>query len=715
MKKEIQLDLTNIQQCVENVVGALQIVSNKKKKSKKAESYLYCGGGYDTESTTILNADGKPLFAFVYHVQIMINGFYLYARELDIIVPFFQSLIEHIKSQYENAHLIIWVANLAHEWAFAKRQFADIGITEIFAKTERNPLKITLNNCIEFRECIGLFGRSLAHIAETYTTTQKLDGDLDYKLIRLPNVTTMTENEKNYCYNDVKILDELSLIALDKFTKNGLKMPLTSTGILRQQCKNLINNIHFEYLANEQLMPETEQEYYETRKYLYNGGLCGSNIDYIDKPLNGVKCADITSDYPAQLNHNMFPSGKLVECKPDEIIRYKSKFRFYIIHVEKMEALTKHCVFSKYKIMNPNSTKNALYNNGKIYFIENVQIMVSNTDMQALMKLYKFTGVKILKSWYFTAKSRAPKFLLKLMNDYYLKKCELKEKGLDETVEYKEAKAFVNSFYGMCATSIYADICEYDETARDIKKKSSDKPYEEQRRKMWLNPFIAYWCTSYARQILIDLIAKYPELIVQYDTDSIYYITDEKIVKRVRVIELENDLLKYNQRKRAQNAAMFAGNEHFYTLGTWDIEEKPYKRFKCLGAKRYLKEKQNGELVPVVAGLPKRDFIGYVQNKKINPFDFFHFDMILDKINCNKLASAYYDGEPKYYHLTDYQGHSDIVKISTYHALFNIEFTLKDISNLISVQQYLKEQQNLPVRYRDKITESEEFLCDIMT
>lgn len=697
---DIQITPFNIQQCVEMCVDNVELICNKKRRTCKSETYLYTGGGYDTESTTILNEENKPVCAFVYHVQIHINNNYFYARQIDIIVPFFRALSEKIK-EYANKinqpKLIIWVANLSHEWSFFKRQLSLIGISDSFAKEERQPLKIEIDNTIQFRECIGLFGRSLAHIAEQYTETKKLKGDLDYSKIRTLN-TPLTDEEYQYCKNDVKILDELSYVAFEKFTKKGLKIPYTQTGILRQKCKNAIKCIKWEYKANIKLMPESEELYYQFRKYLYNGGLSGSSALWVDEVLTGVKCADITSDYPAQINHCQFPNGELIEINPKEIKKYKRYFKIFDVLIGTMKATTPHSIFSKHKILNPNSVENAIYFNGKIRYINNVRIMINDVDLKALLKVYEFLDFKILRCWYFTKKSKAPKFLLECMNDDYKIKCTLKREGKSDTKEYAERKANVNSYYGMCATKLYDIIYQYDETKQDLKANQSEETYKQKREKIWLNPYIAYWCTSYARKILIDLIAKYPDLIVQYDTDSIYYLSD-----RTKSKELESDLLRYNFKMKILNNNIFDNDEMFSDLGAWEIDEKPFKRFKCLGAKRYLYETESGKLKPVVAGLPKQAFINYVKENNINPFEFFRDSMTLDRIVSTKLASAYYDGEEYYTKITDYLGNESIVKIGTYHALFDIEFTMSVNRVLIELSENIKQGYAYPEIMRGKI------------
>ena len=89
---DIRLTLDNIPAVCRNVLRGVEICRNRERDSKQCEYYLRCGAGYDTESTTITDEKGKPLFAFVYHVQIMIHGQYIYFRDLQLLTPFLQQL-----------------------------------------------------------------------------------------------------------------------------------------------------------------------------------------------------------------------------------------------------------------------------------------------------------------------------------------------------------------------------------------------------------------------------------------------------------------------------------------------------------------------------------------------------------------------------------------------------------------------------------------------
>ena len=726
----IQITADNCKNVIAAALSDVQICCNKKRKSKKAEYYLRCGGGYDTESTTVTDDNDKPKYAFIYHVQMMINGQYMYFYDVSLIPLFFQLLCEQVQQLQkpkEKCKLIIWVANLAHEYAFIKRQLNKVGISDIFAKTERQPLKIVLNDAVEMRECIGLFGNSLADVANKYTTTKKLKGDLDYNLIRLPQLTTLTDTEQKYCYNDVKILDELSSVAFEKFTDKGLKIPMTNTGILRQKCKNAIYNIKWEYRKNEKLMPQNEYDYYIMRRYMYAGGLSGTSPIYCGKKINSAKAADLTSDYPAQINQQLYPAGQLLEVNPDQLHRFKDKFKIVLFTCD-LRPLTKHAIISKHKVINMYGTvdcpfteqcKNVLVVNGKVLYGDNICLMCNDVDLTALSELYKFNNIKVYRSWIFTDKARPPKFLLQCMNNDYLAKQQLKASGQKDTVVYMEKKIAVNSYYGMCATRLYDCVYEYDEDIDDIAENAADLSYSQRREKMWLSPYIAYWCTSYARAILIHYIGKYPDLILQYDTDSLYYITDTDIVPKERIQQLEDDLTLYNKRIEQKNRHIFKNDSHFLDLGAWEIDDFNYIGFKGLGAKRYLLQYPDKHFKPVVAGMVKSSFDEYLQQTGKDAYEVFDSDLTISKVISKKLASQYYDGKtktviingkekkvpdyeaaPQLEKVTDYQGHTAVIEIGTYHALYSIDFSIQDLTDYIEMCENIEQEKALPVQYR---------------
>lgn len=720
----------------DDVFKGVNIINNAKKRvSKNTEYYFECGGGYDTESTTVLDKDKSPLYAFVYHVQIMINGHYITTRYIDDITDFFINLSEYLRQKNDKAHLIIWVANLSHEWAFFKKQLAKTGDLKIFAKSKRQILKITICDNIEMRECIGLFGVSLSDIAKNHTTTQKLKGDLDYTLYRTPE-TPLTDTDKQYMYNDVKVLDELSYKAFDIYTKNAQKIPLTKTGALRNKCKSKIKSMKWIYEQNEKMLPNKVDDYVKMRRFLYNGGLCGGNTYYNGVKINDVICCDLTSDYPAQMLHNMFPSGELVELKkPSDIVKYS--WHNYIIDItfSKVESKSIHCSISEEKIMNGKTIQHAVKNNGKILYAENVRLMLNEIDLKTLKMMYNLGDAKINRSWYFTKSSKIPKYLYECITEDYQTKNELKKQGLTETLEYLLSKQNVNSYYGMCATRLYDCNYTFDindtsmitESTGDAEldeliskgltntveyKRLKQMQYEKLKSHVWLNPYIAYWTTSFARNILCQFISKYPDLIIQYDTDSIYFCIDKNMCDAKRVEMLQKDIADYNNKILLKNTFLFKSNANFKTLGQWDIG-KPYKHFKTLGAKRYIYEKHDGTIKTVVAGLVKGTLQKQAAENHIDIFDFFNDEMTIATTNSEKLASLYNDDDIGLQPVTDYLGNTTNVYVGTYHALYNIEFTLQLAHDLTQLLSAMEIEKALPYDNRvvtnaiNKILESE--------
>lgn len=716
--------------------------------------------GFDTESTQILQkfpdmttSKGKVIKGrtlvkecFCYSYQIAVGTkHYAIFRYLYQFLHFVENLVETVESinqaQNTNALCIIWVANLAHEWAFIKKRFCErFKVEKVFAKTERDALYIRVG-CVEFRECIGLFGHSLADIAEKWTTTQKLKGDLDYNLIR-HSETELTDfapyitryeydkkkrlrpvykySEKQYCINDVIILTEMHAAVLQHYMQdNGaVVLPTTSSGFVRQKLKAAIrNNQRLTDLRESwndkhsdknqcndnitllkkfnRFKIDTEFQWLLCRNYSYSGGLCGSNIDYVGKVQTlknsgGVICADITSDYPAQLNQMCFPSGRIHHVENGNYDEYKNRPFFVVLHISKMQSKNSHAVFSKHKICNAKgdlyseygTPHNIIEYNGKIWRAENVIAVWNDVDLKAYTEIYDMT-YNIIDMWYFDRYAKVDKWLLDTMNDDYETKSKLKFDGVHKSPEfahiYNDAKRDVNTYYGVLATRMH-DLLNTLDADLNFAAEKQEK-FTKTRWQFWLDPYLAFWTTSYARAIIIHFLALFGDCIIQYDTDSLYYIKNKGA-------ELEKALIKYNEEKTAQNKRLFKKRENaalFETLGTWEFDEV-YTQFLALGAKKYIKEDADG-IHTVIAGLPKLAIPRETKEKKLKPF--MHYNpvrqyienadnkIVIEHIFAHKFASVYCDKPVKTYaEITDYKGKTINQELTTYHAIIPIDFTL---------------------------------------
>lgn len=690
------------------------------------------GIGFDTESTTITHTVTEKNktktvvdYCFLYSYQISIGtqhySLYRTYEEFNNFIHVLHGVLKN-KSDFDksierpSAKCIIWVANLSHEWSFIKYKITrDFEIEKCFAKSPRDVLYVDFGLFV-LRECIGLFGHSLADIAKNWTQTQKLKGDLNYDLIRTPS-TILTEKEKQYCINDVIILSEMHDAVLKAYTQDngGVILPNTSSGFVRLKLKSAIRESeeltaerisHNEYRKKEaktnlaHLMKLNAKLYFSQfqweicRNYGYCGGLCGSNIEDVGKTLHNIQCVDLTSDYPAQMIQRKFPYGTLRRAKLSEYddIRNKHKPYFMICIFKKLESKTEHATFSKHKALNftnpifqkkYGTIQNLIAYNGKIRRGNNIVACINDIDLSAYNEIYDMEYTP-LALYVFSGYKKIPQWMFDCITHDYVTKSKLKIAKMQNTVEYMDSKRNVNTYYGVLSTKP-SDM--YDEFMNGLFAPSDETTFENIKYQSWLNPYIAFWVTSYARKILMHFISMFPDLIVQYDTDSLYYKTDKPNSE-----QLKKAIERYNAMITAKNEKIFEHHPDkklFLSLGTWDFETI-YCNFLPLGAKKYIKQDTENGIQTVIAGLPKTAIPAEIANRNIKK-PFTHYNVLKKYIDtnytintvvvkhqfANKFASVYCDDDyeiPTV--ITDYMGNTETVLQGCYHAIIPIDFTL---------------------------------------
>ena len=695
--------------------------------------------GFDSESTTITGErverykrDGSPVvkpyvkhcYCYAWQYAIDTDGADIVRHKADII-QLLRDTVDAVKF-YNKLHdtdavFIVGVANLAHEWAFIKKAIYDnFEISKIFGKSKRDILYVQLDGVVELREIIGLLGHSLDDISKNWCKedNRKLTGSFDYSKIRTAETPLDPVTETPYMVHDVTSIVEALRNAIQHYTQSDgvCCLPYTSSGFVRIRLKNAIrendditaerehynfihgthidNNIKYIKRKNRTCVTDALQ-WYVCREYGYAGGLCGSNIDLAGKVLRNVACADLTSDYPAQLSHKKYPSGRLRRIKSNNLNKKRRELDaahrpyFCILQVERLKAKTQHAVLSEHKLMNgvdgdPTIFKDVgapqklVVYNGKIHYGENLLICVNDVDIMAYKELYDIRA-GVLALWAFDKYTPAPDWLLSCLWDAYETKSALKIQGLSGTQVYNDSKVVCNSFYGVLATRIQETLDELDGLLNLMS--NGDKTFKDIRNNFWLNPYIAFYCTSYARAILMHFIARYPDSVVQYDTDSLYYIKGAD--------DLESSLLEYNEKIKIKNKMLFRDRENaalFETLGTWDFEAT-YKRFLGMGAKKYIKEDADG-IHATIAGLPKNAIPREISERGIKaPFNYYNplvkymrdlsNDIIIKHIFSNKFASVYGDEiDERTFEIIDHTGRKCQQTESTYHAIIPIDFTL---------------------------------------
>jgi len=657
-------------------------------KTNKKIEYINLASGFDIETTSVYVGETKAAFSYVWMISIGVNSPVYYGRTWND----FLSVCAELQYSYNlstNKRLVIYVHNLGYEFQFMRKYFNWL---EVFAIAERKPIKAFCDYGIEFRDSYILSGYSLANTAKNMTkhNIKKLEGDLDYKLIRHEE-TELTDEEKAYCENDVKIITAYIDEQIDLYGDIA-KIPMTNTGRVRKhvkdECyytsKNHRKSSKSKYFKYRQIMQDLtlEPDTYIQLKRAFMGGFTHANAEYSGKKLENVSSIDFTSSYPSVMCAEKFPMSRF---KPttvetlDDLRDLCSKFAVvFDVTFEGIESTIKHENYlSESKCF---SVIKPIINNGRISSAESLGITLTDVDFDIVEQVYKWESISVANVKY-AHKNYLPKSIIKSILDLYQGKTTLKDVEGSE-VEYLLSKGMLNSIYGMCVTDIVKDNSIYNEgwEVEKVDIETEIENYNTAKGRFLYYPW-GLWVTAYARRNLWTGILAVGDDYVYSDTDSLKLLNYEnhtgyiewfndnivnKMLNMCSYYKFNPDLLSPKTKKGKVK-----------TLGIWDFEGS-YPKFKTLGAKRYMV--YDGENLHItVAGLSKQNGIAYMREKCNNDidavFDMFNDSLYIPATNTGKMTHTYIDDELKF-KILDYNGlESTVNPLSGIH-LGDCDFTL---------------------------------------
>lgn len=616
---------------------------------------------FDIETTN----DEETRASYMYHWQFALGNSVFAGRTWDDFFLF----IDYIKqgAYYRDGVLYVFIHNMDFESTFLLPRLYQRGlIKRAFAKSEHAPLEIELTNGIIFRDSAALTNMSLSTLAKNYTKTQKMVGDLDYSIAR-NSKTPLTDEEKQYCINDVVILKEYAEQLHAEYTLNGLKIPLTSTGIVRQYVKKQIPTDK-RYMINKvtrRLFPQDETFYNLIMSKLFRGGYTHAQTGACGQVLNNVVSYDLTSAYPAQMLHHYYPCTAFRYLTPlniDTVDKFINDGKAVIFAVElfDIKAITPHAIESKNKIID---FDRPIFENGRLYKADRIIVMLTDIDYQIYKMFYTWDNSRtnVLMAQY-AHKGRLPDYLYKSVLEFYKNKQDLKsqvktiENAIDngDTTLYddlseakkllQKSKGMLNSTYGMTVSRLNFGMWDYGEHTDDLTGETvtgwyqdEGKTYQELISKQFLSPYYGIYVTAFTRLAVLKALKHFGSYAIYSDTDSVKILDTAPDIK--------NYFDNYNAEIHAINKLICQRYNLSYDIyadiGTFDFEGK-YDRFKTLGAKRYIYEK-NGHTEAVIAGLPKTvtdDFAKRNGNDAI--FKVFRNGMFFDFADKN---AHHYAGE----------------------------------------------------------------------
>lgn len=683
---------------------------------KNKVKYFNIPCAFDIETTSFFRQSEKVAIMYVW--MFSIYGVVIVGRTWEEFITMINKIVK-ILDLNEYKRIIIYVHNLSFDFSFFRKWFE---WKNVFSIKSRTPIYALTTNGIEFRCSYLLSGYNLDTLAKNLKTYEikKLVGDLDYRLIR-HSKTVLTEKEIGYCINDVKIIIAYIGEQIDEniYINN---IPLTKTGYVRNYCRMYCfyedgkytkkSNQHYKYsnmIKSLRLVPDE----YMQMKRAFQGGFTHANPFFVNKVIEDVTSFDFTSSYPAVMVSEQFPmsSGEHIEKLTKKEFKKSIKNYCCIFDIELFE-VESIVFFDNYlSTSRCRELKNYQTNNGRIVRASHLKTTITEQDYFIMKKFYRWDETKTkIAGFRRYKKDYLPTEFIKSILNLYAQKTELKGvKGKEN--EYAKAKELLNSCYGMTVTDIVRDEITYIDNMWPGEgiRKNEDKPtpdYEKEINKYNNNNgrFLFYawglYVTAYARRNLFSGILEFGSDYIYSDTDSIKVRNAEK---HMNYINRYNDLIVGQLYK-----AMLYHNLSFNLiepttidgvkkpLGVWDFDGH-YKRFKTLGAKRYLVEYSNDKRNKLknkysltVAGLNKNTALPYmIENSKGDVFSFFKHGMYIPPPYTGKMTHTYIDDEKRGV-VTDYNGSTiDFHELSGVHlspADYSLSLSSEFIFYLLNIQ-----------------------------
>ena len=645
-------------------------------KSNKQIEYMNCPCVVDIETTSFYTENGEKrgvMYAFV----LGINGKRIIGRTYDELWKYLNRISEYYNLG-KKRRMIIYVQNLAFEFQWFRKH---LQWEKVFATDERTPLYALTTNGIEFRCSYLLSGYSLETIGKHLTKykAEKKVGDLDYSKPRHYK-TPLTEKEIGYIDYDGIVVMCYIQEEIENNHNNITLLPLTKTGKVRKYVRKtcLYKGKHdknrWKFIKYRNLMkqiPIQSLKEYEQLKRAFQGGFTHANSMYVNKTCEDVYSMDFTSSYPYVMVSEQFPMGKgqLID------IKNKSEFEKNIKHHCCIFDVTFKNIEPKELYEHPISTSkcfhlvNYVSDNGRLVSADEISTTMTEQDFIIARNFYHWDKM-IIKNFRRYPKNYLPHDFVSAILKLYADKTTLKDVE-DKIVEYMNSKEMLNSCYGMTVTDILRNEIVYGDDLWGTEPVNPEEELKKYNEKP--NRFLCYqwgvWVTSFARRNLFSAIYHLKDDYRYSDTDSVKFVNMER--HEHWFIEYNNHVRKKLERAMYQHDFDMSLCEPFTIdgkqklIGAFDMDGH-YKKFKTLGAKRYMILNEKGYSL-TVSGVNKKYAIPYLYNKYHDKiFDMFTDGLVIPPEYTGKNIHTYIDEETTG-EMIDYLGNR-----AEYHELSSI-------------------------------------------
>lgn len=573
---------------------------------------------YDCEASSFIGSDGREV-GMVYSWAFAIYDSVYVGRDVQEFISLLVKLSDIVEMFRTKQKLAVYVHNLQYDFSFLYKLVA---FNKVFCVDSRQVEYAEFGRVVLRDSLLLAGGRSLDSVAKNLNrhNVKKLIGNLDYNLTRSPE-TPLTDKEIAYQENDVLVL---TAYIQEKIEDDGGlgNVPMTNTGYVRQALRNAAKlgyGDNMDLLDGLVLSPQA----YVVLRAAQAGGYTHGAKGHVGKVLTGVGSFDIKSSYPAVILTKYFPMSQ-----PRPVAQEWASDRANLEDI-----CSKHCctfiavikditskgyeyILSESKVINTGTTKDerkeqresmgAVYFNGRLISASWVRYPFTELDWDSAKKFYNFTLVRV-EECYVYARGKLPRYVAVPMMKWFLAKTKLDGvKG--QELEYMVSKNMLNAIAGCMEENPLRDEHIYD--TENLIFLDPQKPmvteaihkYNNNPSRILYYPW-GVWILAHARHRLLDVIAHTGRDHVYSDTDS------EKLLNWKQYIDYFEEVNAQNREELLEAGRYYhipidelmplKPNGERAVLGKFEFEGE-YRRFKTLGAKRYLWEK---EMVDKKSGL----------------------------------------------------------------------------------------------------------------
>lgn len=550
------------------------------RQDKKVYSELVCT--FDIETTNIDEIEQS----IMWHWQACVDGLVITGRTWAEFSEFLDGCDRNLA---KGQTLVFYVHNLAFEFQYL-RAIHDFTSDEVFCVNGRKVVKACIGPRFEFRCSYFLTNMSLRQFLKKMGIEHQKT-EMDYAAARYP-WTPITEDELEYCVNDVLGLYEALKKTMQLDGHTIANIPMSSTGYVREDVKAAIKHSKPDWYAIKACAPDWDL--YIAIRRSFRGGNTHSNRCYTGIIMPEVHSYDRASSYPDVLVNMPFPVlpferqhiSRLDEIVPD--MPYILRIRFTRIRLHNEFDGCPYLAIHKCQELT-----GVINDNGRVIQARMLSTYLTDIDLAIVMQHYDFDSAEIIESWR-SGYGMLPKCFTDVIMEYYRRKTDLKGvKG--QEVFYDKAKAKLNSLYGMCSTNPVRTELEFNGV--DFSPKEIDEREALQRANKRSFTVFAWgcWCTAWARYWLQRAIDIAGNQFIYCDTDSVKFIGD------VDFSALNEEIRQQSEANHAY-ADDPAGIRHY--LGVYEPDAN-YNEFVTLGAKKYAYTDEAGKLHITIAGVSK--------------------------------------------------------------------------------------------------------------